>query len=187
MSIFYKKTLSGPNGSISKVGSDPIKKPSTSDLVAAKKYSDTHPEEMAADAQMAKESAANQFNAWADAIEQRMGNGYKMDRVAARDRFYMDPKTNTPYSIDQGYNTFNRMRAKTNYANAYKQFYTQNNLPVNGGIYRKAKAAFNRDYPVAQGQTYSEYKPLPAGKVAMYEDPDRFQKQRIDWLRHNTK
>jgi hypothetical protein len=186
MGIFYKKTISGPNGSITKVDGDPIKAPSTADLAEARRYSDAHKEEMEADARMAREMKENEFNNWADAVEKRMGNGYKMNRGIVRDNAYRDPRTKEPYSVEQGYNTFNRIRAKDNYVDAYRKFYSQNNIPINGGIVRKAHQAFYKDYPEASGQTYSEYKPLPVGKVAMYEDPHRFQKQRIDWIRKNA-
>jgi len=167
-------------------GDPPIKKnlpanKATDNVTTALEYNRLHPKEAAQAKIDAEAESTNAFNSWADNIETRMGNGYKLDRARVRDQFYTDPKTKKPYSEDYGYNTFNRMRAKTDYINSFKQFYRDNHLPIRGNTLREATNAFYKDYPQNAGQTYDKYEHLDPGKVAMYKDPTQFQTQRNAW------
>jgi hypothetical protein len=169
---------------------DPVKKPGTindgKDTEVAMRYIKANPEEARIARIEADKAADDAFNFWADDIERKLGGDYKMNRKIVRDRFYIDPKTRKPYSVESGYNTANRMRAKDNYYNAFKQFHTENNLPVNGGLRKEAERAFYKDYPQSNNEKYDSYSQLDPAKVAMYKDPSIFQKQQNAWKIQNA-
>ena len=152
-------------------------------MINSAAYNKANPDEVKAQAAQAASAEDAEFGSWADQVEGRMGDGYKMNREYVRDNGYRDPKTGKPYSVDQGYATSNRSRAKDNYFSAFKQFGEDNRLPYNRSMQIESRKAFEKDYPTNGGQSYDTYNKLDAGKVAMYKDPKVFSNQQSAWRR----
>ena len=135
----------------------------------------------------ARETAANDaqgeadFANWANQIQERMGPNYKLDRDYVRGTIYYNPKTKQTVSVDQGFRTLDRMRAKTQYADTFKRYLSSVNIPWSGSWATKAQKAFYTDYPMKKGTIYDSYDELPEAKVPMYLDSSRFQDGQNAW------
>lgn len=169
------------------VGGQMIKPQELGGIAGAFAYNRAHPKEVEASNAAAKDNANAAFNSWASNIEGRMGGGYKMNRDHVRNRMYTDPATNKPYSEDQGYDTFNRSRAKDQYYKAFKGFNSTNRVKSTSGLRGESDKAFYKDYPKIDGQSYGKYNELKEGAVAMYKDPAVFGNQQSAWKSSQTK
>jgi len=147
----------------------------------ALRYIHANPQAAAKETAISHAQDDAEFNNWMGEVQKHMGPSYKMDTDLIRNTIYYNPKTKTPVTVEQGYRTLNRMRAKTQYMDAFKKYLGSNNIPWSGSWATKAQKAFYTDYPMKKGTIYDSYDELPEAKVPMYLDSSRFQDGQNAW------